>query len=95
MFSCLCHSRKGTAAGELQLHWLRTLEMWVRMVWPVIIVVVIFDPLLRGGGEPWRLQVQALDTRASQQMVALTNCKQNVWGEVAVWFLVCTPPPAQ
>lgn len=54
--------RKGTAADQLQLHWLRNLEMWVK-IGLVIIMVVIFDPLLQGGGGSWRLQ--ALDTRAS------------------------------
>lgn len=46
-------SRKGTAAGPLQLRWLRNLEMWVKTV----SAAVIFDPLLQGGGGSRRLQV--------------------------------------
>lgn len=65
-------SLKGTAAGALQPHWLRNLEMWVKSV----SAAVVSDPLLQGGGGSRRLQVRASDTRASQQMVAPTNYKQ-------------------
>lgn len=86
--SCPSCSFQGTAAGELQLHRLRDLEMWVKIVRLVISTVVISDPVLRGGDGSRRLQVQALDTGASQQMVAPANCEQNVWGEVAVWVFL-------
>lgn len=70
MSSAACvGSLKGIAAGQLQLHWLRNPEMWVKTV----SAAVTFDPLLQGGGGSRRLQVRALDRRASQQMVAPTN----------------------
>lgn len=72
MSSAACvGSLKGIAAGQLQLHWLRNPEMWVKTV----SAAVTFDPLLQGGGGSRRLQVRALDRRASQQMVAPTNHK--------------------
>lgn len=55
--SCLGCSLKGAAAGKLQLHWLRNLEMWVKTVRLVLVRLLFLTPFCREG-----LQVQALGT---------------------------------
>lgn len=56
--------------------------------------VVILDPLLQGGGQTVEMQVHDLDARTSQQMVIPTNCKQNVWGYMAIWVLCSHSSPS-
>lgn len=47
--SCLCCSLKGAAAGQLQLHWLRNLEMWVKTVRLVLVRLLFLTPYCREG----------------------------------------------